>query len=90
MSRTSSRQATERGPTKALSTAASTAASTAPASGSSVGLATSTVRPSLSFANAAGAKTTAVGRTDDDEQATKEDTASVVGDVTELVVEMSV
>lgn len=81
MSRTNSRQATERGPSHPIKTTA-TPPSTAPASGSSVA---STVRPSFSFANAAGAKATG---TTDDQKAT-EDTTSAVHDVTDQEVETS-
>lgn len=73
MSRTNSRQPTERGPSQ------QTSPSTAPASGPAPSLTTSTVRPSVSFANAAGAKTTVEGM--DDQKATKEDTTSAVHDV---------
>ena len=79
MSRTNSRQATERPthPTKVSSTSPS--AATPPAS--SAALAASTVRPAFSFAKAA-----AVGRSDD-EKATKEDTTSAVDNVTDQVLE---
>lgn len=46
---------------------------------SSAALAASTVRPSFSFANAASAKTAAVGRSDD-QKATKEEATSVGDD----------
>ncbi|KAH0833155.1 hypothetical protein J3R83DRAFT_12181 [Lanmaoa asiatica] len=88
VSRTNSRQAVERGPTHPTK-ASSIPNSTAPTPGSSAALATSTVRPSFSFANAAGAKTTAVGRTDD-QNVTKEDTTPGVDSTTDQVVEMSV
>ena len=84
MSRTNSRQATERGPTHSTKTS-----SIAPTPESSAALASSTVRPTLSFANAAGAKTTIVGRTDD-QKAIKEDTTSTADDVIDQVLEMSV
>lgn len=84
MSRTNSRQATERGPTHPTKTS-----STAPTPESSAALTASTVRPSLSFANAAGAKTTIVGRTDD-QKAIKEEAPSAADDVTDQVLEMSI
>ncbi|KAF8558090.1 hypothetical protein OG21DRAFT_1481632 [Imleria badia] len=80
MSRTNSRQAIERGPTyptKAPSTSPSTAPVPTPAP--STAPAASTVRPSLSFANAASVKTTAVGRTDD-QKAAKEEATSAADD----------
>lgn len=87
MSRTNSRQATERGPTHPTK-ASSTSPTAAPAPGSSATLTTATVRPSFSFANAAGAKATGVERSED-EKATKEDTTSSVDNLTDQVLEMS-
>jgi translation initiation factor 4B len=87
MSRTNSRQATERGPTHPTK-ASSTSPTVAPAPGSSAALTAATVRPLFSFANAAGAKATGVGRSDD-EKASKEDTTSAVDNVTDQVLETS-
>lgn len=75
MSRTNSRQATERGPTRLPKTQAASPTTTTP--GPSVTLASSTVRPSISFANAASAKTTPDG-TMDNQETIKEDTTSAV------------
>ncbi|KAG6369391.1 hypothetical protein JVT61DRAFT_14923 [Boletus reticuloceps] len=87
MSRTNSRQATERGSTH-LTKASPTSTPTVSAPGPSASFAPSTIRPSFSFANAAGGKTTAVGKIDDQE-AMKEDTLSAVDNVTNEVLEMS-
>lgn len=76
MSRTNSRQATERGPTpsnKASSTSPSTA--------------TATVRPLFSFANAVGRKPTA--GTEDDQKSSEHETIAA-DNATEQVVDLSV
>ncbi|KAN0093105.1 hypothetical protein V8E55_003889 [Tylopilus felleus] len=86
LSRTNSRQATERGPAHATK-ASSTSPSNTPASGPSAALTSSTVRPLFSFANAAGAKATAIESTDD-QKATKD--SSAVDNVTDQEVEISV
>ncbi|KAG9315124.1 hypothetical protein JVU11DRAFT_4247 [Chiua virens] len=82
MSRTNSRQATERGPTHPTK-ASPTSPSATSTSGTSAAVINSVVRPSFSFANAASTKTTIVRRTDDEKA--MEDTTSVVQDATDEV-----